>query len=68
MYSFISDVIYDHYETAKKLSDGFQGLFSLELCYTLWPVGIDKSWPIHMSSQFVMLSINVKIPIRIMGA
>jgi hypothetical protein len=35
----------------QKSNDEFRGLFSLEPYYTLWPVGIDKSWPIHTSSQ-----------------
>jgi hypothetical protein len=54
MRSCIGDVIYYHYEQQKS-NDGIRGLF-LELCYTLWPVGIDKSWPIHTSSNFTMLS------------
>jgi hypothetical protein len=36
----------------QKSNDGIRGLFFLEPWYTLWPVGIDKSWPIHTSSQF----------------
>jgi hypothetical protein len=36
--------------------DGIRGLFFLEPCYILWPVGIDKSWPIHTSSNITMLS------------
>jgi hypothetical protein len=40
----------------QKSNDGIRGLFFLEPWYTLWPVGIDKSWPIHTSSNFTMLS------------
>jgi hypothetical protein len=47
----------------QKSNDGIRGLFFLEPCYTLWPVGIDKSWPIHTSSNFAMLSIISQLPI-----
>jgi hypothetical protein len=43
----------------QKSNDGIQGLFFLEPCYTLRPVCIDKSSPIHTSSQFSMLLITV---------
>jgi hypothetical protein len=37
-------VIYDRYEKAK-IKWWKRGLFFLEPWYSLWPVGIDKSWP-----------------------
>jgi hypothetical protein len=50
----------------QKSNDGIRGLFFLEPFYTLWPaVGIDKSWPLHTSSHFSMLSITVYMKIRI---
>jgi hypothetical protein len=52
MHRCIGDVIDGRYETAK-IKCGVRRLFSLEPCYTFWPVCIDKSWPItHTSSQF----------------
>jgi hypothetical protein len=39
----------------QKSNDVTRGLL-LEPCYTLSPVGIEKSWPIHTSSDFAMLS------------
>jgi hypothetical protein len=46
IHSCIGDLINDRYETAK-IKCGVRGLFSLEPCYTLWPVGIDKPLPIY---------------------
>jgi hypothetical protein len=40
----------------QKSKDKFRGLFSLRPCSILWPVNIDKSWPIHTSSNCAMLS------------
>jgi hypothetical protein len=42
----------------QKLNYGIRGLFFLELCYTLWPVGIDKSL---MSSFLSSRQQKVKI-------
>jgi hypothetical protein len=39
----------------QKSNDGIRGLFFLEPFYTLGPVGIDKSWPIH---EFTILGFG----------
>jgi hypothetical protein len=48
-------------------NDELLGFFSLELRYTLYQVGIDKSRPVRTSSQFSVLCITVWIQIRIIG-
>jgi hypothetical protein len=55
IHSCLGDVVYNRYMKQQKSNDKFLGFFSLESCYTLWPVGIDKSWPIRKSSQLEML-------------
>jgi hypothetical protein len=40
----------------QKSVDGIRGLFSLEPYFVLSPIGIDKSWPIHTSLYFSLLS------------